>query len=140
MTEKKDLHDISNQLPDAGEIGSVRITDEVVSIIAGLAAAEVSGVAGMSGGLAGGIAELLGKKNMSKGVKANIKENKVSIDLYVIMDYGVCIPDVAIKMQEKVKEAVETMTSMEVVEINIHIQGVTHIENVKEEVVNALVE
>lgn len=140
MTEKKDLHDISNQLPDAGEIGSVRITDEVVSIIAGLAAAEVSGVAGMSGGLAGGIAELLGKKNMSKGVKANIKENKVSIDLYVILDYGVCIPDVAIKMQEKVKEAVETMTSMEVVEINIHIQGVTHIETVKEEVVNALVE
>jgi len=140
MEEKKDFHDIAAELPGENEIGSVHITDEVISIIAGLAAAEVPGVAGMSGGLAGGIAELLGKKNMSKGVKAHIKDSKVSIDLYVIMDYGVCIPDVAIKMQEKVKEAVETMSAMEVIEININVQGVTHIETVKEEVVNALVE
>ncbi len=107
------------------EHGTVRISDDVVSIISGLAATEIEGVAGMSGGIAGGIAELLGRKNQSKGVKVAMGENEVNIDLYVVMEYGVKIPDVAWDIQERVKKAVETMTGLNVVEINIHVQGVT---------------
>ncbi len=110
---------------DSEDIGTVKISDDVVSIISGLAATEVKGVAGMSGGIAGGIAELLGRKNQSKGVKVNIGENEVTIDLHVVMDYGIKIPEVAWEVQEKVKKAVETMTGLNVIEVNIHVQGVT---------------
>ncbi|HOO12081.1 MAG TPA: Asp23/Gls24 family envelope stress response protein [Bacillota bacterium] len=110
---------------DSEEFGTVKISDDVVSIISGIAATEVKGVAGMSGGIAGGIAELLGRKNQSKGVKVTIGDKEVNIDLHVIMEYGVKIPDVAWEIQEKVKKAVETMTGLNVVEVNIHVQGVT---------------
>jgi uncharacterized alkaline shock family protein YloU len=116
---------------DSEEFGTVKISDDVVSIISGIAATEVKGVAGMSGGIAGGIAELLGRKNQSKGVKVTIGEKEVNIDLHVIMEYGVKIPDVAWEIQEKVKKAVETMTGLNVVEVNIHVQGVT-MDKVKE--------
>ena len=104
--------------------GSVKITDEVVSIIAGLAATEVEGVAGMSGGLAGGIAEMLGRKNLSKGVKVQVGEKEVVVDIYIIVNYGVRIPEVAWKVQENVKKAIENMTGLTVAEVNIHVQGV----------------
>lgn len=106
------------------EIGAIKITDEVVAIIAGIAATEVPGVAGMSGGIAGGIAEALGRKNLSKGVKVEAGEKEAAIDLYIIVEYGFRIPDVAWSIQEKVKKAVETMTGLNVIEVNIHIQGV----------------
>lgn len=106
------------------EIGAIKITDEVVAIIAGIAAMEVPGVTGMSGGIAGGIAEALGRKNLSKGVKVEVGEKEAAIDLYIIVDYGYRIPDVAWSIQEKVKHAVEDMTGLNVVEVNIHIQGV----------------
>lgn len=106
------------------EVGSVKIADEVISIVAGLAATEVTGVAGMSGGLAGGIAELLGKKNFSKGVKVIVAGKTVTIEIYVIIEYGVSIPEVAITIQEKVKEAVESMTAFEVAAVDIHVQGI----------------
>ncbi|MCK8817508.1 Asp23/Gls24 family envelope stress response protein [Natroniella sulfidigena] len=106
-------------------VGAIRIANEVVSIIAGLAATEVEGVAGMSGGLAGGIAEMLGRKNLTKGVKVEVGETEAAIDLYVIMNYGVSIPDVSWKIQESVKNAIENMTGLDVVEVNIHIQGVS---------------
>lgn len=92
------------------EIGAIKITDEVVAIIAGIAAMEVPGVTGMSGGIAGGIAEALGRKNLSKGVKVEVGEKEAAIDLYIIVDYGYRIPDVAWSIQEKVKHAVEEMT------------------------------
>ncbi|MCK8826630.1 Asp23/Gls24 family envelope stress response protein [Natroniella acetigena] len=106
-------------------VGAIRIANEVVSIIAGLAATEVEGVAGMSGGLAGGIAEMLGKKNLTKGVKVEVGETEAAIDLYVIMNYGVSIPDISWKIQESVKNAIENMTGLDVVEVNIHVQGVS---------------
>lgn len=106
------------------EIGTIRITDEVVAIISGIAATEVPGVAGMSGGIAGGIAEALGRKNLSKGVKVEAGEKEAAIDLYIIVEYGFRIPEVAWMIQEKVKKAVEEMTGLSVVEVNIHIQGV----------------
>ncbi len=105
-------------------LGTIKIADEVVSIIAGLAATEIDGIAGMSGGLVGGIAEMLGRKNFSKGVKVEVGEREAAIDLYIIVKYGVRIPDVALAAQENIKRAIETMTGLSVVEVNVNVQGV----------------
>ena len=105
-------------------LGSVRIGDEVVSMMAGIAALEIPGIAGMSGGIAGGIAELLGRKNLSKGVKVEVGEKEARVDLYIIIKYGERIPDVAIAVQENVKMQIETMTGLSVIEVNVHVQGV----------------
>jgi uncharacterized alkaline shock family protein YloU len=115
------------------DIGSVKIADEVVAIIAGLAATEVPGVAGMSGGLAGGIAEMLGRKNLTRGVKVEVGERQAAVDLFLIVDFGVKIPEVAWRVQENVKKAIESMTGLDVVEVNIHVQGVKIAGEEKEE-------
>ncbi|MGI6778076.1 MAG: Asp23/Gls24 family envelope stress response protein [Acetivibrionales bacterium] len=114
-------------------MGTVKITNEVVAIIAGIAAMEVPGVIAMSGGIAGGIAEALGRKNLTKGVKVEVGEREAAVDLYIIVDYGCRIPDVAWNIQEKVKKAVETMTGLTVVEVNIHVQGVNIDKDIKKE-------
>ncbi|EGD48571.1 protein of unknown function DUF322 [Ruminiclostridium papyrosolvens DSM 2782] len=106
------------------DYGSVKISEEVVAIIAGIAATDVPGVAGMSGGIAGGIAEILGRKNLSKGVKVEVGEKEAAIDLYIIVEFGSRIPEVAWDIQDKVKNTVQEMTGLNVVEVNIHIQGV----------------
>lgn len=116
------------------EENSVRIADEVVSVIAGIAAMEVEGIAGMSGGLVSGMAEMLGKKNLAKGVRVQVGERECAIDLSVIVDYGVRIPEVAQRVQENVKQAVESMTGLDAVEINIHIQGISFRSEQEEEV------
>ncbi|TZE83448.1 Asp23/Gls24 family envelope stress response protein [Calorimonas adulescens] len=116
-----------------GEMGNIKISDEVVSIIAGIAATEVDGVAGMSGGVVNGITEMLGRKNLSKGVKVEVGEKESVIDLYIIVEYGARIPEIAWKVQENVKKAVETMTGLRVVEVNIHVQGVNFAKEEKEE-------
>lgn len=113
----------------ATELGSIRIADEVVAIIAGLAATEIKGVAGMSGGIAGGIAEMLGRKNLGKGVKVEVGEREAAVDMFVIVEYGVKIPEVALQIQESVKNAIEGMTGLSVVEVNIHILGVAFPQN-----------
>ncbi len=103
----------------------VKISEEVVKVIAGIAASEVAGVAGMSGGLVGGIAEILGRKNLSRGIKVQLGDRQAALDVYLIVQYGVNIPAVAQRVQESVKEAVETMTGLKVTEVNIHVQGVS---------------
>ena len=115
------------------EYGQIKIADEVVGTIASLAATEVPGVAGMSGGIAGGIAEMLGRKNLSTGVKVEVGEQETAIDLFIIVEYGVKIPDVAWQIQESVKKAIETMTGLNVVEVNIHVQGVNMEKDTQEE-------
>jgi len=115
------------------DVGSIRIANEVVGIIAGLSATEIDGVAGMSGGLVGGIAELLGQKNLSKGVKVEVGEREAAVDLFIIAEYGVRIPEVALKIQENVKRAIESMTGLAVVEVNVHIQGIGFAQDVKED-------
>lgn len=114
------------------EYGRVTFADEVVAIIAGLAAAEVEGVAAMSGGFTGGFTEMLGMKNLSKGVKVEIGEKEAAIDLYLIVKYGVRVPEMAWEIQENVKKTVETMTGLKVVEVNIHVQGINFEEQEKE--------
>jgi len=119
---------------DRVEFGSIKIADEVVSIVAGLAATDVPGVAGMSGGIVGGIAELLGRRNLSKGVKVEVGEKEAAVDLYIVVEYGVRIPEVALRIQQSVKRAIESMTGLTVVEANVHVQGVVlHPGETKEE-------
>lgn len=113
--------------------GSIKIANEVVAIIAGLAASEVTGVAGMSGGIAGDIVEILKGKNLSKGVKVEVGEKETAIDLFIIVEYGVRIPDIAWEIQNKVKKAVESMTGLVVVEVNIHVQAVNFEKEIKKE-------
>lgn len=104
--------------------GSISFANDVVATIAGLATIEIEGVAGMSGGFSGGLAELLGLKNLTKGVKVEVGREECAIDLFVVVDYGVEIPTMCEKIQTNVKKAVETMTGLRAVEINVHIQGV----------------
>jgi len=113
--------------------GSIKIANEVVAIIAGLAAADVNGVAGMSGGIAGDIVEILKGKNLSKGVKVEVGEKETAIDLFIIVEFGFRIPDIAWEIQNKVKKAVENMTGLAVVEVNIHVQAVNFEKEIKKE-------
>lgn len=102
----------------------IKISEEVVKIIAGIAASEVDGVAGMSGGIVGNIAQMLGRKDLSRGVKVQVGEKEAALDISIIVQYGISIPAVAEQVQESVKRAVEEMTGLKVVEVNIHVQGV----------------
>lgn len=107
------------------DMGIVKISDEVVGVIAGLATTEVKGIVGMSANLVGGITQILtGKKNLSKGVKVTVGENSAAIDLYVVVEYGIRIPDVALEVQENVRKAVESMTGLDVSAVNVHVQNV----------------
>lgn len=104
---------------------TIKIADDVVAVIAGVAVSEIQGVANMAGGFAGGISEVLsGKKNLAKGIKVEVGEKETKIDVNIIVEYGTRIPDVAYEIQTKVKKAVETMTGLKVVEVNVHVQGV----------------
>lgn len=105
-------------------IGEVQIADDVVAIIAGLAATEVEGVASMAGNITKEIISKLGMKNLSKGVKVLLGEDCVSVDLSLNIAYGYNVPDVSVKVQEKVKSAIENMTGLKVGEVNIHVAGV----------------
>lgn len=115
------------------ESGTIKIASDVVTVIASMAATEVKGVAGMSGGFTTDIVEKFGVKSSSKGIKVQVGETETSIDLYLIVEYGAKIPDVAWEVQQNVKKAVETMTGLNVVEVNIHIQGLNIAKELKDE-------
>lgn len=110
-------------------IGEVRIADEVVAIIAGLAATEVEGVDSMAGNITNELVGKLGMKNLSKGVKVDVTEEHVSVDLSLNIKYGYNIPEVCEKVQDRVKTAIENMTGLTVLDVNVRIAGV----NVNEE-------
>ena len=127
----------NNEVIEVEEINTenegIKISDDVVAVIAGVAVSEVSGVAGMAGGFAGGITEVLsGKKNLAKGIKVEIENTVAKIDVNIIVEYGSRIPDVAFEIQNRVKKAVENMTGLKVEEVNVHVQGV-NTDVVKEE-------
>lgn len=105
---------------------NLNISEDVIGIIAGLAASEVDGIAGMTLGFVDGINQILGgNKKYSKGVKVELEGKKVIIDLYVNVKYGVRIPDIAWAAQNAVKTSVENMTGLEVSAVNINVQGIT---------------
>ena len=106
-------------------MGQVQISNEVVTIIAGLAATEGKGVASMVGNITNELVSRLGIKNLSKGVKISIENNTVNVDLALNLDYGYSIPKTCGQVQEKVKTAIESMTGLEVENVNIKIANVT---------------
>ena len=120
MAEKRTTYKIQ----DLEGIGEVQIADEVVTIIAGLAATEVDGVASMAGNITNELVGKLGMKNLSKGVKVDVTEEHVSVDLSLNMKYGYNIPDVSEKVQDRVKTAIENMTGLHVLDVNIKIASV----------------
>ena len=125
------------------ETNEIKIANDVVAVIAGVAVSEVPGVSEMAGGFAGGITEVLsGKKNLAKGIKVEVGEKDAKIDVNIIVEYGVRIPDVAFEIQNRVKKSVENMTGLKVEEVNVHVQGVNtdSVKNNKEEQENDEVE
>lgn len=123
------MSDKNNQEPIVGETenayGSIRISEDAVATIIGMAASQVKGVSSMSGSMTSGITEKLGKKNLSKGVKLELQDQEVSVALYILAEYGVNIPELALSIQKEVKKTVETTTALKVKEINIFVQGIT---------------
>ena len=109
---------------ESGEAGEVRIADEVVAIIAGLAATEVEGVASMAGNITNELVGKLGMKTLSKGVKLTVVDNTVSVVLSLNLEFGFSVPEVSRRVQEKVKAAIDNMTGLEVLEVSIQIEGV----------------
>lgn len=123
--KNEEIVELENEITTQGEDNGIKISDDVVAVIAGVAVSEVPGVAGMSGGFAGGISEVLsGKKNLAKGIKVEVAEKETKIDVNIIVEYGTRIPDVAFEIQTRVKKAVESMTGLKVEEVNVHVQGV----------------
>ena len=121
MSKDKDL------ATNESKNGKISFANDVVAVIAGLATVDVEGIAGMSGGVVEGFTELLGRKNLSKGVKVEVGEEEVAVDVFIVVEYGCIINEVAKEVQSAIKNAIETMTGLNVVEVNVYVQGV-HIE------------
>ena len=106
------------------QVGDVRVADEVVAIIAGLATTEVEGVSSMAGNITNEIVSKLGMKNLSKGILVEVMENEVKVDVAINISYGYSIPEVSSKVQDKVKTAIENMTGLNVAVVNVSIASV----------------
>ncbi|AWI12817.1 MULTISPECIES: Asp23/Gls24 family envelope stress response protein [Bacillaceae] len=120
-------------------LGKIEIAPEVIEVIAGIAASEIDGVATMRGNFAAGVVERLGKKNHGKGIRVDLSDNQIKIDVYCILNFGVSIPKVAQSIQENIRQALYNMTGLETDEVNIHIVNV-NFETQKEEQQNPVVE
>ncbi|MEC5422291.1 Asp23/Gls24 family envelope stress response protein [Virgibacillus sp. C22-A2] len=105
-------------------LGKVEIAPEVIEVITGIAAAEVEGLYAMRGNFASGVVERFGKKSHSKGVKVELTESGILIDLFVVMNFGVSIPQVAQKIQSNIRQTLKNMTALEIDEINVHVVGI----------------
>ena len=108
----------------ADELGNIHISEEVLAAIAAAAAMEVEGVSSLAANLGRDIADLLGKKNLAKGVRVKLEEDKVEVELSVLMAYGNTIPEVGKAVQEAVKNAVESMTGLDVANVNVNVSGI----------------
>ena len=119
-----DMENKAYTLQGNGALGSVQIADDVVAIIAGLAATEVDGVSAMAGNITNELMSMVGYKSLTKGVKIDIDGVNVKVELALTMDYGYNIPDTCAKVQDKVKTTIENMTGLKVTDVNIRIAGV----------------
>ena len=115
---------LMNQETEQTAGGTITFATEVLQTIAGIAASDIPGVAGMSGGLKDGIVELLGRKNFTKGIKVTKTADTLTFDIGIVVDYGVRVPEVCENIQKSVKNAIETMTGLVPEAINIAIQGI----------------
>ena len=112
-----------SEIKNSGAAGQIQIADDVIAMIAGTATLEIDGVAGMTGNITD-IVEIIGKKNLGKGVKVEVAENTISLDIHIMVKFGYKIHDVSTQVQERVKNAVESMTGLSVSEVNIFVSGV----------------
>lgn len=106
------------------DLGNIEVAPEVLEIIASIAASDIEGVASMRGNFASGVVERLGKKVHGKGVKTDLSEEGLMIDIFCVVNYGVSIPKTALKIQEQVRQTLHNMTSLQTQEVNVHITGV----------------
>lgn len=106
------------------DLGSIQIAPEVLTVIAGIAANEVEGVAATRGNFAAGVVEMLGKKVHGKGIKTDISSNGLFIDVFCSIRYGKSVPTVAQEIQQNVRQAIANMTGLEVKEVNVHVTGI----------------
>ena len=106
------------------ELGDVRVSEEVVAIIAGLAATEVEGVSSMAGNITNEIVSKLGMKNLSKGIMVEVLDEDIKVDVAINIAYGYAIPDISTRVQEKVKSAIENMTGIDVAVVNVRVASV----------------
>jgi uncharacterized alkaline shock family protein YloU len=120
----KDTNNVLEMNQDYNGLGKVEIAPEVIEVIAGIAASEIEGVASMRGNFAAGVVERLGKKNHGKGVKVELTEEGIVIEVFCVMIFGVSIPTVAQKIQDNIRQALLNMTALEVNEVNIHVVGI----------------
>jgi uncharacterized alkaline shock family protein YloU len=111
-------------MSEDNQTGLIRISDDVVATIAGLAALETPGIAAMSGGISEGLAKRLSGRNVQKGVSVEVGQLEAAVDLRIIVHYGSQIQDVCRDLQFNVREAIENMTSLRVVEVNVKVEGV----------------
>ena len=111
-------------MADIRNRGTVKIADDVVTVIAAIAAAETEGVASMSGGIVDGFARRVSGKNVHKGVHVKVGEIEASINLHVILHYGVKMDRVCKELQDRVKETVERMTGLQIPEVNVKVEGI----------------
>lgn len=123
MAEKTDPY-VEVKTNGSVELGKIQVAPEVLEIVAGIAASEISGVASMRGNFASGVAERLGKTVHGKGVKTESLQDGLAVDIYCVVDYGVSIPQTALKIQEQVRQTLENMTSLHTREVNVHVTGI----------------
>ena len=119
------MSDSKEYVSRSDELGNIHISEEVLAAISAAAALEVEGVSGLAANLGSDIAELLGKKNLAKGVRVQMEDEKVTVDLSILMAYGHTIPEVGRAVQDGVKNAVESMTGLEIAAVNVNVGGVT---------------
>lgn len=126
---EKDLINMAEE-----DLGKIEISPEVIEVISGIAASEVEGVANMRGNFASDVAQRLGRKQQhGKGVKVELEDDSITVDMYVVINYGAAILEVSKKIQENVFLALQTMTAIELDEINVHVLGVQLEEPTKQE-------
>jgi len=121
MSENKNREYVTR----SDELGNIHISEEVLAAIAAAAALEVEGTSSLAANLGSDIAELLGKKNLAKGVRVKMEDDKVEVELSVLMAYGYTIPETGKAIQDSVKQAIESMSGLEVASVNVNVAGVT---------------
>lgn len=110
----------------SSKFGDIQISPNVLEVIASIASVQVKGVKRMRGSLATSVNELFGRKEMGKGIRLNFKDEKLIVDVYVYLNYGVSVPKVALEIQEQVKQQLLFMTELDLGEVNVHVEGVVH--------------
>ncbi len=119
------------KIEEQSSVGTIKINNEVIAIVAARTTIETKGVAGMSGGMVEGLAKVLGRKNPEKGIKVVITEDEVNIDISILVEYGVSIPDVCSEIQGNVKKKIENTTGKSVKAVDINVHGI-HFPSVEE--------